>query len=416
MEHHVAPITAKERFVHNVHRHIKTETHDRIDYRGKVCQKPWGHEFLALETPKMGVWIMMIKRGGATSLHCHFNKDTVMIVLDGAAKVTLSDGQERCLSPMSSMYIPKYAFHGIGALSDACYVMEIEIYDTDAVSWSDKNDLLRLADQYKRTSRRYEDSIELSTDLEAFGAFSLDAAGETCYRDVRMRCTTWKSGDAIVVPPTAQHTLLTHGTLTDGRLVLREGSLLDTAMLPLQFADPVTTVSISRPRYAEDAKVVHGVEHLILLMQTTLKGRRVALTSGCFDIVHAGHIDLLKHAQDLADILVVCLSCDDQIRALKGPGRPVNTHDKRLALVKTLPCVDYVVLYEEVDNEREETLGHIMQIVNPEVWVKGTDYTEDDIRAKHPYLGRIDLMPLKSGYSTTNIIAAAVESAAAPPK
>jgi len=128
----------------------------------------------------------------------------------------------------------------------------------------------------------------------------------------------------------------------------------------------------------------------------------IVLTSGCFDIIHKGHIHTLKAARNMGDILMVCLSSDEQIRKLKGEMRPVNRYEDRIDMIKNIECVDYVILYNEENDE--ETLGTIMKIVNPDVWVKGADYTEDEIRKKHPYLKNIRLVETIKGISTTSII------------
>lgn len=128
------------------------------------------------------------------------------------------------------------------------------------------------------------------------------------------------------------------------------------------------------------------------------------MTSGCFDILHVGHLNTLKKAKSLGDILVVCLSSDEQIRSLKGESRPINNFEDRLNLFKTIECVDYILPYQEEYIETEETLGSIMKILDPDVWVKGSDYTLEGIKEKHPYLRNIQLLPLIEYRSTTNII------------
>ena len=101
---------------------------------------------------------------------------------------------------------------------------------------------------------------------------------------------------------------------------------------------------------------------------------------------------------------MVCLSSDEQIKKLKGETRPVNNYWDRINLFKMIECVDYIVLYDEVNNETEETLGEIMKIVDPYVWVKGSDYTAKQIRNKHPYLRDIKILDNVPDLSTTNII------------
>ena len=133
-------------------------------------------------------------------------------------------------------------------------------------------------------------------------------------------------------------------------------------------------------------------------------GKKIILTSGCFDILHVGHLENLKIAKSLGDILVVCLSNDEQVRKLKGSTRPVNNYEDRINLFKTISYVDYVILYAESNIETEETLDQIMKTVRPAIWAKGDEYIEAKIREKHPSLDKIVLIPTVVNKSTTNII------------
>ena len=71
------------------HSSIEEETHEVVDYTKKVCIKPWGHEFLTFLNRKVGIWCLTIHKNQSTSLHCHFNKDTLLVVLSGCAKINL---------------------------------------------------------------------------------------------------------------------------------------------------------------------------------------------------------------------------------------------------------------------------------------------------------------------------------------
>jgi D-beta-D-heptose 7-phosphate kinase/D-beta-D-heptose 1-phosphate adenosyltransferase len=130
----------------------------------------------------------------------------------------------------------------------------------------------------------------------------------------------------------------------------------------------------------------------------------IGLTSGCFDIFHSGHISTLKHSKSLCDIFFVCLSSDKQIREIKGADRPINCIEDRARMLLTMPFIDYVILYDESDNTYEKELDNIMLTIQPDIWFKGSDYTEREIRAKHPSLKRIVLFGNVENKSTTNII------------
>jgi len=105
----------------------------------------------------------------------------------------------------------------------------------------------------------------------------------------------------------------------------------------------------------------------------SLKGKKVVLANGCFDILHVGHLRYLKGARALGEVLVVAINSDRSVRAIKDPGRPILDEDERVALVSALECVDYVVLFDEPDVTR------ILNTLRPAVHAKGTDYTEDTV-------------------------------------
>jgi D-glycero-beta-D-manno-heptose 1-phosphate adenylyltransferase len=105
----------------------------------------------------------------------------------------------------------------------------------------------------------------------------------------------------------------------------------------------------------------------------SLKGRRVVLANGCFDILHVGHLRYLKGARALGDVLVVAINSDRSVRAIKDPGRPILDENERVALVSALECVDYVVLFDEPD------VAWVLKTLRPAVHAKGTDYTEETV-------------------------------------
>ena len=109
--------------------------------------------------------------------------------------------------------------------------------------------------------------------------------------------------------------------------------------------------------------------------------------------------------------MIVCLSSDEQIKYLKGDSRPINNLEDRLKLFSVIPYVDYVyVYYENLENNNETELDKIMNIIEPDVWTKGGDYTKEDIYKKHPSLGHIEIIDTVIGKSTTNIIKKAQKS------
>lgn len=130
-------------------------------------------------------------------------------------------------------------------------------------------------------------------------------------------------------------------------------------------------------------------------------GQSVGFTNGCFDIMHAGHISLLLDARARCDKLIVGLNTDASVSGLKGPTRPVNAEMDRAQILAALSMVDGVVLFNE------ETPIKLIEALQPDVLMKGADYTKEQVvgwQLVESYGGRVELIPLKDGYSTTNII------------
>lgn len=359
-------------------------TKERVNYKNVVCVKPWGYEFLAFESDRIGIWCLTIRKNHGTSLHCHFHKDTTMVVLSGCAKLTLID-KVIDLPVMSRVHIPKQKFHAISSFSDETVILEIEVFDR-STTFSDKNDLLRINDQqYSRDPTGYSTSVKLDYDIQKYGYFWLD--DDTSFTIHGCTVNVNKHGPGMILK----------GNICSNGQYLCEGSFTD-----VKTCDECTYLSFSKPYSQEDAKIIYSLEHLKVLKQR-LCGK-IVLTSGCFDIIHVGHIHNLKQSKLMGDTLVVCLSNDDQIRKLKGETRPINTYEDRINLFKTISYVDYIILYDEENIEKETTLDKIMKILDPYFWIKGSDYTVEEIMEKHPSLQNIKIIENVPNKSTTNIV------------
>jgi D-beta-D-heptose 7-phosphate kinase/D-beta-D-heptose 1-phosphate adenosyltransferase len=132
-----------------------------------------------------------------------------------------------------------------------------------------------------------------------------------------------------------------------------------------------------------------------------LLSKTVSFTNGCFDILHPGHIASLSDAAREADFLVVGLNSDASAKRLKGPGRPVMDEKSRATLLASLVMVDAVVIFDE------DTPLELIQLVQPDVLVKGGDYTiEQIVGAKEVQAagGRVVINPILEGFSSTGII------------
>jgi rfaE bifunctional protein nucleotidyltransferase chain/domain len=128
---------------------------------------------------------------------------------------------------------------------------------------------------------------------------------------------------------------------------------------------------------------------------------RLAFTNGVFDLLHPGHIDLLTAARHSADALIVGVNSDESVRRLKGPARPVRSDAERAFVLAALECVDLVVIFPE------DTPLNLVRHLEPDVIVKGGDYSEDTIVGAtevRSWGGRVLVVPLTPGHSTTAII------------
>ena len=132
-----------------------------------------------------------------------------------------------------------------------------------------------------------------------------------------------------------------------------------------------------------------------------LKGKKIVFTNGCFDILHIGHVKYLKESKKFGDILIVGLNSDSSVKKLKGETRPINNEADRAGVLDELKSVDYVIIFEE--NSPVELLN----IIKPDVYTKGADYTTDTLPEAKTVInngGKIEFISFVEGKSTTNII------------
>lgn len=132
----------------------------------------------------------------------------------------------------------------------------------------------------------------------------------------------------------------------------------------------------------------------------------VVFTNGCFDILHRGHVEYLAHAKSLGSRLVVGVNSDRSVKALKGPGRPINTLEDRAVVLAALASVDAVVEFDQ-DTPRE-----LIAALRPDVLVKGGDYSADQVVGSKEVIesgGRVVIAPLVPGRSTTGLLQRATE-------
>ena len=153
--------------------------------------------------------------------------------------------------------------------------------------------------------------------------------------------------------------------------------------------------------------VVNQHELQTLVKSAQRQGETVVLTNGCFDMLHSGHITYLQEAKAKGHRLIVAVNSDESVRALKGPTRPINGLDHRMALLAALRAVDWVVPFSE------ETPQHLIQQLLPDILVKGGDYQVSEIAGHEEVLaagGRVEILSFIDGQSTTGTIQRIVDT------
>ena len=169
------------------------------------------------------------------------------------------------------------------------------------------------------------------------------------------------------------------------------------------------TATISGPELRRAVGAEQGVERGVVsaeqlvsaLSEARAQGEKIVFTNGCFDIIHAGHVGYLEQARTLGDRLVVAINSDESVQRLKGPSRPINPVDRRMAVLAGLEAVDWVVSFTE------DTPESLLRQLRPDVLVKGGDYTEDDVVGGpivKQYGGEVAVLRFYDDCSTTGII------------
>jgi len=148
-------------------------------------------------------------------------------------------------------------------------------------------------------------------------------------------------------------------------------------------------------------KIVDRAEAVAWRKRMSEEGKRVVFTNGCFDLLHRGHVDMLRRARAFGDVLIVAVNDDASVRRLKGPSRPVTSEEDRAEVLSALEMVDRVVLFPEDDP------GELIRAVVPDVLVKGDDWAHDAIVGRDTVEaagGRVERVSLTPGRSTRSLI------------
>lgn len=169
---------------------------------------------------------------------------------------------------------------------------------------------------------------------------------------------------------------------------------------------PVAWAEIEQVHQAAAAprSKIRSAEELLAACQAERRrDQTIVFTNGCFDLLHAGHLQLLQGAAEQGDRLVVAINSDSSIRRLKGTGRPFIPEQQRAALLAALECVWVVIIFDE------ETPIPLLQMLQPEVLVKGSEYTLSQVVGSDVvigYGGQVVTVPMLPGVSTTQLAAA----------
>jgi len=158
---------------------------------------------------------------------------------------------------------------------------------------------------------------------------------------------------------------------------------------------------ISRGHRDSETKIKNRDVLARTMAEERARGKRIVFTNGCFDLLHVGHVKYLQKAKSFGDLLVLGLNSDASVRRLKGENRPLIAQEERAHLLAALDCIDYVVIFDE------DTPLALIEALQPDVLVKGGDYTREgvvghEIVERHG--GRVELVEFVDGRSTTNLI------------
>jgi rfaE bifunctional protein nucleotidyltransferase chain/domain len=161
---------------------------------------------------------------------------------------------------------------------------------------------------------------------------------------------------------------------------------------------------VTRPLDPLRSKALDWPALLAVRERLRREGKTVVWTSGCFDLLHPGHVRSLQAARALGDLLVVGINSDDSIRALKGPGRPILSAAERVEVLAALACVDHVIVFPEATPEVS------LLRLKPDVHCKGAEYAPPHGRpvpeaaAVRSYGGRLEFLPLVPAVSTSELV------------
>jgi D-beta-D-heptose 7-phosphate kinase/D-beta-D-heptose 1-phosphate adenosyltransferase len=264
---------------------------------------------------------------------------------------------------------------------------------------------LRSAEQYETAARQLIQSLDLEAviiTLNEQGAYLAVRGGEGRLIATRPRQVADATGAGDQVLATLCVARAAGATWTDAVALANVASGLEVERLGCV---PITRDEIIQDLISEHHEQA-GKERPLPLLLTELArhramGKRIVFTNGCFDIIHLGHVKYFQFAKSQGDLLVVGVNTDESIRRLKGPKRPVMNESDRVGVLEELQSIDYLVRFGD------DTPLDLLKQIRPDVLVKGTDYTKQQVVGwdfVESYGGAVALAPLVDGRSTSALI------------
>ena len=305
-------------------------------------------------------------------------------------------------------------FHSMGATVvtpnhfEAWLLVEPGCATDPTIPTSDLTELDRLG---RRLLARI-DADHAAITLAADGVFLMDRQGEALHIPAHpvAQANDVGAGDSFAAAMALA--LAAGGSIAEaGRVAIEAASIAVTKHRTAIVRHQELLQRVSLIEHAESAGVptaLAGIWSPEALAQLTAHldaarqhGRSIVFTNGVFDILHAGHVQFLRQAKALGDMLVVGVNSDRSTRRLKGKGRPINSERDRMALVAALDAVDHVILFEE------DTPIELIRTLRPHIHVKGGDYADEELpeaKIVQEVGGRIVILPLAGGMSTSKMI------------
>ena len=264
---------------------------------------------------------------------------------------------------------------------------------------------LRAEDDYRCAARKLIESLSLEAvviKVDREGVFLATAAGKEAHIMARARDVADVTGAGDMVTAAFAFARAAGADYATAASLANFAAGLEVGLhgaTPLPRRDILEAIRAEADPTAR--KIVPRQDVAALAERLRRAGKRIAFTNGCFDLLHLGHVQLLRYSRAQGDLLIVGLNSDVSARRLKGPGRPINSEQVRSHVLASIADVDYVVLFDD------ESVLPLVQQVRPDVLIKGGDYTVEGVVGHEfvqSYGGQVKLAPRVEGFSTTDLI------------